>query len=61
MLSLKDMKHLLSIKVELLKLELLTIRQLRWNPVNCVTKNSAISERISELEKSIEEIRGVLQ
>jgi hypothetical protein len=55
------MKHLLSIKVELLKLELLTIRQLRWNPVNCVTKNSAISERISELEKSIEEIRGVLQ
>jgi hypothetical protein len=61
-MSLKDiMKDLLSIKLDLIRFELLTIEQLRGNPGNCLTKNFAISERILELEKSIEEIRGALQ
>lgn len=47
------MKHLLSIKVELLKLELLTIRQLREAHRICVTKSQVIAERIEELEAMI--------
>ena len=47
------MKHLLSIKLELLKLELLTIRQLRETQRFCVTKSLVIAERIQELEALI--------
>tara|TARA_R110002110_G_scaffold397755_1_gene613097 strand:- start:82 stop:264 length:183 start_codon:yes stop_codon:yes gene_type:complete len=51
-------------KLDLLRLELLTIKQLRGNPANCVIKNSVISERILELEESLAEIqnqKGVLK
>ena len=48
-------------KLDLIRFELLTIKQMRGNAANCVTKKTAISERIFELEKSIEEIRGALK
>ncbi len=55
------MKDLLSMKLDLIRFELLTVKQMRGNPANCVTKNTAISQRVLELEKSIEEIRGALK
>lgn len=55
------MKDLLSMKLDLIRFELLTVKQMRGNPANCVTKKTAISQRVLELEKSIEEIRGALK
>lgn len=51
-------------KLDLIRFELLTIKQMRGNAANCVTKNEAISQRILELEELIEKIknqRGVLK
>ena len=48
------MKDRLSIKLDLIRFELLTIKQLRGNTQNCVIKSSVISERIKELEELIE-------
>jgi hypothetical protein len=55
------MRDLLSIKLDLIRLELLTIKQMRGNPANCVTKKTAISQRIFELEGLIEDLRGALK
>ena len=55
------MNNLLSTKLDLIRLELLTIKQLRANPKNCVVKSSVISERIFELEGLIEEIKNNLE
>tara|TARA_B100001093_G_scaffold464391_1_gene481249 strand:- start:119 stop:313 length:195 start_codon:yes stop_codon:yes gene_type:complete len=64
-MSFKDiMKDLLSIKLDLIRFELLTIKQMRGNSANCVTKKAAISSRVLELEELIEKIknqRGALQ
>lgn len=48
------MKDRLSIKLDLIRFELLTIKQLRTKTQNCVMKSSVISERIKELEELIE-------
>jgi len=48
------MKDRLSTKLDLIRFELLTIKQLRGNAANCVIKSSVISERIQELEELIE-------
>ena len=55
------MKDLLSIKLDLIRFELLTIRQLRGNPGNCAIKNKAICSRVIELEGLIEKIRRALK
>tara|TARA_B100001057_G_scaffold16236_1_gene15286 strand:- start:2384 stop:2551 length:168 start_codon:yes stop_codon:yes gene_type:complete len=55
------MKDLLSIKLDLIRFELLTIKRLRGNSLNCAKKNKAISERIFELEQLIEKIRGAFK
>lgn len=58
------MKDRQSLKIELLRFELLTIKQLRGAPSNCVMKSSVIFDRILELEESLAEIqnqKGVLK
>ena len=52
------MRDLLSMKLDLIRLELLTIKQMRGNPANCVTKKTAISQRVLELEELIEKIKN---
>lgn len=47
------MTDLLSMKLDLIRLELLTIKQMRITGPNCVTKKTAISQRVSELEAII--------
>lgn len=45
-------------KLDLMRFELLTVKQMRGNSANCVTKNEAISQRIQELEETIEKIKN---
>ncbi len=45
-------------KLDLIRVELLTIKQMRGNSANCVTKKAVISERIQELEELIEKIKN---
>lgn len=52
------MKDLLSIKLDLIRFELLTIKQVRGNASNSETKTKAISERVLELEELIEKIKN---
>ena len=52
------MNNLLSMKLELIRFELLTVKQMRGNASNSETKTKAISERVFELEESIEEIKN---
>lgn len=52
------MNDLLSMKLDLMRFELLTVKQMRGNSANCVTKNEAISQRIQELEETIEKIKN---
>ena len=52
------MKDRLSMKLDLIRFELLTLKQLRGNRANCVIKISVISERIKELEDLIEKIKN---
>lgn len=52
------MKDLLSMKLDLIRFELLTVKQMRGNPANCVTKKTAISQRVLELEQLIEKIKN---
>lgn len=52
------MKDLLSIKLDLIRFELLTIKQVRGNASNSETKTKAISERVLELEDLIEKIKN---
>lgn len=51
------MRNLLSTKLDLVRIELLTIKQMRGNSANCDTKNSAIADRVFELEQLIEKIK----
>ena len=51
------MKDLLSIKQELVRFELLTVKQMRGNDTNSETKNQAIESRVVELEFEIENLR----
>ncbi len=52
------MRDLQSMKLDLIRVELLTIKQMRGNSANCVTKKAVISERIQELEELIEKIKN---
>jgi len=52
------MNNLLSMKLELIRFELLTVKQMRGNPSNSETKTKAISARVLELEELIEEIKN---
>ena len=52
------MKDRLSIKLDLIRFELLTLKQLRGTCAKCVMKSSVISERIKELEDLIEKIKN---
>lgn len=52
------MKDRLSIKLDLIRFELLTVKQMRGNSANCVTKDAVISARVLELEELIEEIKN---
>ena len=52
------MKDLLSIKLDLIRFELLTVKQVRSNASNSETKTKAISERVLELEDLIEKIKN---
>ena len=52
------MKDRLSIKLDLIRFELLTLKQLRGNRAKCVIQNTVISERIKELEDLIEKIKN---
>jgi hypothetical protein len=52
------MKDLLSMKLNLIRFELLTVKQMRGNSANCVTKNAVISARVLELEELIEKIKN---
>jgi len=45
-------------KLELIRFELLTVKQMRGNPSNSETKTKAISARVLELEELIEEIKN---
>lgn len=45
-------------KLDLIRFELLTVKQMRGNPANCVTKKTAISQRVLELEQLIEKIKN---
>ncbi len=52
------MNNLLSTKLELIRFELLTVKQMRGNASNSETKTKAISERVLELEGLIEKIKN---
>lgn len=52
------MKDLLSMKLNLIRFELLTVKQMRANSANCVTKNAVISARVLELEELIQKIKN---
>ena len=52
------MEDLLSIKLDLIRFELLTVKQVRSNASNSETKTKAISERVLELEDLIEKIKN---
>lgn len=52
------MRDLLSIKLDLIRFELLTIKQIRQTVAHCAKKSSVISERIKELEDLIEKIKN---
>ena len=52
------MEDLLSIKLELIRFELLTVKQLRGNRKNSETKNQAIEGRVVELEFEIENLKN---
>lgn len=52
------MKDLLSTKLDLVRFELLTIKQMRGSSAICATKKTAISERVLELEGLIEKIKN---
>ena len=52
------MNNLLSMKLELIRFELLTVKQMRGNASNSETKTKAISARVLELEESIEELKN---
>ena len=45
-------------KLELIRFELLTVKQMRGNASNSETKTKAISARVLELEESIEELKN---
>lgn len=52
------MNNLLSMKLELIRFELLTVKQMRGNSSNSETKTKAISARVLELEESIDELKN---
>ena len=52
------MKDLLSMKLEIIRFELLTVKQMRGKSASCQTKTKAISARVLELEESIEELKN---
>jgi len=52
------MNNLLSMKLELIRFELLTVKQMRGNASNSETKTKAISARVLELEELIEKIKN---
>ena len=52
------MKDLLSMKLEIIRFELLTVKQMRVKSASCQTKTDAISARVLELEKLIEKIKN---
>ena len=52
------MNDLLSMKLDLIRFELLTIKQMRRKFANCDKKSSVIFERIQELEELIEKIKN---
>lgn len=52
------MKDRLLIKLDLIRFELLTIKQMRGTVAHCAKKISVISERIKELEDLIEKIKN---
>lgn len=52
------MKNLLSMKLELIRFELLTVKQMRGNASNSEKKSEAISARVLELEELISQIKN---
>ena len=52
------MNNLLSMKLELILFELLTVKQMRGNPANCAIKKTAISARVLELEQLAQKIKN---
>lgn len=52
------MKDLLSMKLHLIRFELLTIKQMRGNASNSETKAKAISARVLELEELISQTKN---
>lgn len=51
------MKDLLSIKLDLVRFELLTVKQIRGNRKNTEIKNQAIENRVLELEFELQNLR----
>jgi len=45
-------------KLEIIRFELLTVKQMRGKSASCQTKTDAISARVLELEKLIEKIKN---
>ena len=52
------MNNLLSMKLELILFELLTVKQMRKNTATCAIKKTAISARVLELEELAQKIKN---